>query len=127
MKIGNIPTLRAVSTSFAVLLTAGDIMSRFLPMRSNNPFGEQKSCCTSIIKSAVWDGSTTSSIAENTSLPNAVIIFLTSSFGSLGRDFAVKAVAHFFQFLGSELPIKRHQILRRCDTGQWRHLEICRR
>ena len=53
MKIGSTPTLRAFAIRFETRSTAGAIICRFLPMRSNKPFGEQKSCWMSIITSAV--------------------------------------------------------------------------
>src|ERR1700730_413426 len=64
-------------------------MSMLLPMRSNRPFGEQKSCWMSIMRRAVWLGSTTSSMGENTSLPSAVIITVSPALVDLVGDFAM--------------------------------------
>src|SRR3981189_3359194 len=127
MKIGSTPMRRAAVMSFATRWTAGAIMSMLLPMRSNRPFGEQKSCWRSIIRRAVWLGSTTSSMVENTSLPSAVIIAISLAKVDLAGDFAIETIARLLEGIGGELPIDRQQLARRRNAGSRSDLQMGRR
>src|SRR3981189_790814 len=117
MKIGSTPMRRAAVMSFATRWTAGAIMSMLLPMRSNRPFGEQKSCWRSIMRRAVWLGSTTSSIGGDNSFLSAGIIASPLAKVVLAGVSAIEPIARLLEGIGGELPIDRQQLARRRNAG----------